>query len=130
MSIRRLLRRHGRATLRVTAAESEPAVFDALILLGGGHAASSPRRLRGEATPFNLDLPDEDMTVVIQPRDPGRRLIAEYEREVGGRRVLLGRSWMPTPILQRLRGGIVCTGLSASDDVPGPDGSGSRMPAG
>jgi len=56
------------------------------------------------------------MTVVIQPRDPGRRLIAEYEREVGGRRVLLGRSWMPTPILQRLRGGIVCSGLSGSDD--------------
>jgi len=130
MSMRQLLRRHGRATLRVTAAEAPPAVFDALILFAGGRAAPSSRRLRGEATPFMLDLPDEDVTVVVQPRDPGRRLIAEYEREVSGRRVLFGRSWMPTPVLHRRRGGIVCTGLSASDETAGPNGSGSLSPVG
>jgi len=129
MSIRQLLRGHGRATLRITAAETEPAVFDALILFASGRTAPRTRRLRGEATPFSLDLPDEDVTVVVQPRDPGRQLVAEYERELGGRRVLLGRSWMPTPVLQRLRGGIVCTGLSAFDDTPGPGSSGSLAPA-
>lgn len=129
MSIRQLLRRRGRATLRVTAAEGEPALFDALILFAGGRGAPTPRRLRGEATPFTLDLPDEDVTVVVQPRDSARPLVAEYERQVNGRRVLLGRSWMPTPVLQRRRGGIVCTGLSASDDTPGPGSSGSLAPA-
>ena len=129
MSITRRLRRHGRATLRVIVAEAEPAIFDALILFAGNRGAPSPRRLRGEATPFSLELPDQDVTVVVQPRDPGRRLVAEYEREIGARRVLFGRSWMATPVLQRRRGGIVCTGLSASDDTPGPGSSGSLAPA-
>ena len=129
MNIGQLLGRRGRATLRVTAADAEPAAFDALILFGGRRGVPGSRQLRGEATPFRLELPDEDVNVVIRPRDRGRQLIAEYERELGGRRVLFGRSWMPMPVLQRRRGGIVCTGLSASDDAPGSDDSGLVAPA-
>ncbi|MDQ3949196.1 MAG: hypothetical protein M3282_02525 [Gemmatimonadota bacterium] len=123
-----LFRRPRRATLRVSA-EGAPATFDALLVFDGGpRRRAETRVLRGECTPFTLDLPDRDVTVVVQPRERARRLVAEYVREVGGRRVLWGRSWLATPVLQRRGGGILCAGLPAPEESDGA-GAGSVAPA-
>ena len=119
MGILRLFRVPRRAVLRVSA-EHEPATFDALLVFGGRRWRRSrdvpALSLTGERTPFSLDLPDRDVTVVVQPRDRARRVVAEYEREIGGRRALWGLSRFATPVLQRRGGGILCAGLPAGDD--------------
>jgi hypothetical protein len=118
MRILTILRRERRATLRVSS-EGDPATFDALLLFGGRRRRRETRILRGEHTPFTLELPDRDVTVVVQSRDRVRALTAEYEREVGGHRVLFGRSRFFTPVLQRRGDGIVCTGFTGPDDPNG-----------
>jgi hypothetical protein len=115
MRLLSMLRGSRRATLRVSA-DGGPAEFDALLLFEGGRRPET-RVLTAERTPFALELPDEDVTVVVRPRDRARSIVAEYAREVGGRRVLWGRSWMPTPVLRRLGGVIVCAGVPAAGDA-------------
>jgi hypothetical protein len=116
------LRGQRRATLRVTA-DGAPAVFDALLVFDGARPRLAARELSGERTPFALDLPDVDVTIVVQPRDPGRPVVAEYEREVNGRRRLWGRAWRGTPVLRRRGGAIICAGL------PGRAGPAAGAPA-
>ena len=113
MGILQHLRQPSRATLRVTAAEAT--TFDALLVFDGGWRRPETRVLRGELTPFTMDLPDRDVTVVVQPRDHARTVCAEYARERKGRRVAWGRSWVATPVLHRRGGSLICAGIPAGD---------------
>ena len=107
-----------RVTLRVTA-DGAPAAFDALILFDQRRVFKG-QTLRGQHTPFEIDLPDTDVTIVVQRRDHHRRVIAEYEVTASGKRQTWGRSWQPTSVLQRRGGRIVCAGLPEHTD-PGND---------
>lgn len=113
MGILQRLRHPSRATLNVTAGEAT--IFDALLVFDGGWRRPETRVLRGELTPFTMDLPDRDVTIVVQPRDHAQTVVAEYARERNGRRVAWGRSWLATPVLHRRGGSLICAGLPTSD---------------
>jgi hypothetical protein len=127
MDLLSVFRGPARAMLRVDA-EAGPAAFDALVIVEGRRGGMESRTLRDAHTPFSLALPDEDVTVVVQPRDPARPVVAEYARERGGRRVLWGRSWAPMPVLRRRGGAILCAGLP-SDGPDGESDAGVTAPA-
>jgi hypothetical protein len=110
MSVLSVFRTPARATLRVDA-DGGPAPFDALVIIESARHRMVARTLRNEHTPFVLALPDQDVTVIVRPRDAARPVVAEYARERGGRRLLWGRSWDATPVLQRRGGAILCAGV-------------------
>ena len=53
--------------------------FDALILFRG--RGMRTRTLNGERTPFELELPDDDCTLVVEGRDSRAELEVEYRVE-------------------------------------------------
>jgi hypothetical protein len=113
-----------RATVRVDA-DAGPALFDALVIIESTRHGMVTRALQGERTPFVLALPDQDVTVIIRPRDPARPVTAEYARERGGRRLLWGRSWDPSPVLRRRGRAILCAGVPG--ESPGGDGDAQML---
>lgn len=127
MNVLSAFRRPARAMLRVVA-EAGPASFDALVILEDGRSGMVTRTVSDAHTPFSLALPDRDVTVIVQPRDPERPVIAEYARERAGRRVLWGRSWASTPVLRRRGGAILCAGLRGDGPI-GESNAGVATPA-
>jgi hypothetical protein len=97
-------------TLRVTS-ERAPAAFDALVIYDR-RRGSETQSLQGQQTPFEAELADRDVTIVIRPLDATHTVVAEYEVAVAGQRRLWARSWHSTLIvLRRRRGGIVGAGF-------------------
>lgn len=110
-----------RATLRVTAPESDgPRDFEALVLLGGRRPV--PLRFNAQ-TPFERELPDDDLTIVVSAADLGTPLAVEYVVARGSRVVLAGRSWWPIAVIQRRRRRVVAGGIHGPF---GEDGAGSQ----
>src|SRR5215218_8657566 len=107
-----------RVTLRVTS-ESGPAIFDALVVFDRNRGFET-RRFSGQQTPFETELSDGDVTIVVRPRDAAHPVVAEYEVAVAGKRRLWVRSWDAMPILRRRRGGVMGAGIS-DPDAPGAD---------
>jgi hypothetical protein len=119
----RLLEMFGTArhvTLRISS-ERGPAIFDALVLFDRQRRFET-QRFSGQQTPFETQLPDGDVTIVVRPRDATHPVAAEYEVTVAGKRRLWVRSWDAMPILRRRRGGVIGAGISAPD-APGADGA-------
>ena len=106
-------------TLRVTS-ESGPASFDALVLFDHRRRFET-RSFSNQQTPFETELSDGDVTIVVRPRDAAHLVAAEYEVTVGGKRRLWVRSWHGMPILRRHRGGVIGDGIP-HPDAPGADG--------
>jgi hypothetical protein len=103
-------------TLRVYS-ENRPAIFDAIVVFDRRHGCET-QSFTGQATPFEVELPDVDATIVVRPRDATQRVAAEYEVAVAGKRRLWVRSWHGMPVLRRHRGGVIGAGLPVSQ---GPD---------
>ena len=97
-------------TLRVTS-ERDAATFDALVVFDrrGGFAT---QRFVEQQTPFETELSDDDVTIVVRPRDATRPVVAEYEVAIAGKRRLWVRSWAGMPVLRRRQGGVIGEGLS------------------
>ncbi|AHG92868.1 hypothetical protein J421_5333 (plasmid) [Gemmatirosa kalamazoonensis] len=106
-----------RATLRIRSAGA-PATFDALLVLGGARGGEM-RAVVGE-TPFELAVPDGEVTVVVRPRDPARPVVAEFACEVGGQPAARGCGVAPVPVLHFRPGGVSCGGLPFADGKPAP----------
>jgi hypothetical protein len=112
-------------TLRVTS-ESGPATFDALVIFDRRRGFET-QSLLSQQTPFETELADGDVTIVIRPLDPSHTVVAEYEVAVSGKRRLWVRSWQTTPIvLRRRRGGVISAGLP---DPHPPSAEGSPVGA-
>ena len=109
----RLLSKFGASrhvTLRVTS-EGPAASFDALLIYDRRHGFETESHL-GQQTPFEAELADRDVTIVIRPLDGTHTVVAEYEVAVAGQRRLWARSWHSTPIvLRRRRGGVIGAGF-------------------
>src|SRR5215210_2989245 len=105
-------------TLRITS-ESGPAIFDALVLFDR-HRGFETQRFSGQQTPFETELSDGDVTIVVRPRDATHAVAAEYEVAVAGKRRLWIRSWADMPVLRRHRGGVIGAGLPGPH-LPGTD---------
>jgi hypothetical protein len=109
-----------RVTLRVTS-ESGSAAFDALVIFDRRRGFET-QRFVGQQTPFEAELVDGDVTIVIRPLDVNHTVVAEYEVAVAGQRRLWARSWHGTPIvIRRQRGGVIAAGIP-DDHPPGADG--------
>ena len=113
------------AIFRVTAADARPARFDALLIIGG-HRRPTTRRLHGEQTPFELVLPDTDLTAVVQPQDGEPQVVVEYALMAGAKRVLYGRGWSPIPVLQRRGHWILVAGIGEAPEAS--DGTSALSP--
>ena len=105
-------------TLRVMS-ESGPATFDALLVFDRPGLAT--QRFSEEQTPFETELSDGDVTIVVRPRDATHPVVAEYEVAVGGKRRLWVRSWDELPVLRRYRGGVIGAGLSGPHPPSGDE---------
>jgi len=108
-----------RVTLRVTS-ERDPATFDALVVFDGRHGFAT-QRFSEQRTPFEAQLSDGDVTIVVRPRDVEHPVVAEYEVAVSGKRRLWVRSWAEIPVMRRRKGGVIGAGLpapSAGSDEP------------
>jgi hypothetical protein len=117
MSLLSMLSAPRHVTLRVTS-ESGPATFDVLVVFDRGGLAT--QRFSEEQTPFETELADGDVTIVVRPRDATHPVVAEYEVAVGGKRRLWVRSWDELPVLRRYRGGVIGAGFSGRHS-PGRD---------
>ena len=106
--------------LRISS-ESGPAIFDAVVLFDRQRGFAT-QRFSGQQTPFETELSDGDVTIVVRPRDATHPVVAEYEVTVAGKRRLWVRSWDAMPILRRRRGGVIGAGISGPD-APGADGT-------
>jgi hypothetical protein len=106
-------------TLRVTS-ESGPAIFDAIVVLDRRRGFET-RHFSGQQTPFETELPDADVTIMVRPRAPTHAVAAEYEVAVGEKRRLWVRSWHGTTLLRRHRGGVIGAGLP-DPETPGMHG--------
>jgi len=113
-------------TLRVFS-NGDPAKFDALVVLDR-RRGFEVQNFADRETPFETELPDRDVTIVVQPRDAAHPVIAEYEVAVAGKRRLWARSWHATPVLRRHRHGIVGAGV-AHRPMPDADGPAVGAPA-
>jgi hypothetical protein len=107
-------------TLRVTS-ESGPAIFDAVVLFDRQRGFET-KSFSGQQTPFETELSDADVTIVVRPRDASRPVVAEYEVTVAGKRRLWSRSSHGMPILRRRGGGVIGAGM-ADSDAPGAGGA-------
>jgi hypothetical protein len=108
-----------RATLHIRS-DGGPAAFDALLVLGGAGGGET-QAVAGE-TPFEIPVPDGEVTVVVRPRDPGRPVVAEFACEQGGRPVGRGRGFAAIPVLHFRPGSVVCAGLPGAAKPDGGDG--------
>jgi hypothetical protein len=113
-------------TLRVTS-ESGPATFDALVVFDRRRGFAT-QEFSEEQTPFETELSDGDVTIVVRPRDATHPVVAEYEVAVAGKRRLWIRSWADMPVLRRHRGGVIGAGLPGPH-LPGTDGPHVGAPA-
>jgi hypothetical protein len=113
-------------TLRVTS-ESGPATFDALVVFDRRRGFAT-QEFSEEQTPFETELSDGDVTIVVRPRDATHPVVAEYEVAVAGKRRLWIRSWTDMPVLRRRRGGVIGAGLPGPH-LPGTDESHVGAPA-
>jgi hypothetical protein len=109
-------------TLRVTSA-SDRATFDALAIFDRRRGFETQRFSR-QQTPFETELPDGDVTIVVRPHDATQPVVAEYEVVVAGTRRLWVRSSHGMPILRRHRGGVIGAG------IPDPDAGTDGPPVG
>jgi hypothetical protein len=120
MRLLTMFRASRHVTLRVTSSNG-PTLFDALVVFDRQRGFET-RRFSGEQTPFETELSDGDLTIVVRPRDATHPVVAEYEVAVAGKRRLWARSWHGVPILRRRRGGVIAAGI-ADSDAPGADGT-------
>jgi len=120
MNLRSMFTTARHVTLRVTS-ESGPATFDALVVFDRRRGFVT-QEFSEEQTPFETELSDGDVTIVVRPRDATHPVVAEYEVAVAGKRRLWIRSWADMPVLRRHRGGVIGAGL------PGPHPPGTDEP--
>ena len=96
------------------------AAFDALVVPTGAREqlADSPRLL-GAAVPYEGELPDAPLTLVVRTRTGAGPLIVEYEA-VGpdGTRQVYGRGFESLVVIVRSTTGIVITGLPSATAEP------------
>ena len=108
-----------RASLRIS---SEPAgaTFDVLLVCGGTDGGAM--RAHAGETPFELAVPDGEVTIVVRPREPSRPVLAEYVCEAGGQPVARGRGCAAVPVLHFRPGGVTCAGLPGLGSSDGSAG--------
>lgn len=101
-----------RATLRITSGRPNQQVrFDAMLTLGRRHLRV--QCITAEQTPFEVELPDVDLSAVVRAHSVTDSLIVEYVVEKGDERRLYGQSRLPLAILERRASGILVGGLPA-----------------
>jgi len=94
--------------------EARPKAFDALLLTSDRALRDtlSPARLIGVATPFERELPDADLTIIVRTTDAASSLVSECDvlGPTGQRRVY-GRSRSNLAVFVCSKSGITVTGL-------------------
>ena len=106
----------GRIVLRVQSAKGEarPNAFDALILSTDPavRAKLSPARLIGMAIPFERELPDGEVTIIVRATEASSSLVSECDVfGPNGQRRVYGRSGNNLAVFVCSRSGILVTGL-------------------
>lgn len=114
----------GRIIWRVQSAngEAQPNAFDALVLTTDAsvRASLSPTRLIGMPTPFERELPDVDLTIIVRATDATTSLVSECDVfSPSGERRVFGRSRNSLAVFICSHSGILVTGLPgpSSDDA-------------
>ena len=118
----------GRFVWRVHArdASSSAGAFDALILPtdGGTKRFEHPTRLVACSIPYESELPDTPLTLVVRARPAVGALIVECETFApDGTRLVYGRGSQPLVVIVRSASGIIVTGLpvpATPDEEPLP----------
>src|SRR5215211_5290684 len=106
-----------RATLRVTSgAPDTPLRFDAMLTIGRRRLRS--RRIIAQQTPFEIELPDADLSAVVRAERTTDLLVVEYVLEENGECCMYGKSLLPLAILERRARGILVGGLPAPSASP------------
>jgi len=110
----------GRIIWRVRRSDSAPqaAAFDALILASAreDHEALRPSRLIGGEVPFERELPDVGLTLIVRSTSPDAVLVSECDVfNADGSRRVYGRSANPLAVFVCSDRGILVTGLPAPD---------------
>jgi hypothetical protein len=108
----------GKILWRVHAADGQPraAAFDALLLAADRPAQEElrPSRLIGVDVPFERELPNVPLTLIVRANIAGASLICECDvLGADGKRRVYGRSASSLAVFLCSKAGIVVTGLPA-----------------
>jgi len=106
-----------RATLRITSAVPGAELqFDAMLTLGRRRLRA--RCITAAVTPYEIELPDIDLSAVVRAHRDTDALVVEYTLERDGERRLYGRSLLPLAILERRARGILVSGMGGRPAEP------------
>jgi len=98
------------------------AAFDALVVPSDpsvGARTANSQRLLGAAVPYEGELPDTPLTLVVRTRTDAGPLVVEYEAfGPDGSRQVYGRGFDPLVVIVRSTVGIVITGLPSAAPEP------------
>jgi len=119
----------GRIVWRVQSANGEAQLnaFDALVLTTDASVRPTllPARLLGMSTPFERELPDANLTIIVRANDATSFLVSECDVfDATGKRRVYGRSGNSLAVFMCSDSGIMVTGLAG----PNTDADG-REPA-